>query len=461
MIAFKLNTGDDIFLSPVKKSDEGTVPVIYELVDNETKSWMELELVNNKFSILRKDDDIFEEVESIDNKLYDLVLNVLADAQSGTESNENGPILENNPYNPDAIKVQTKPFNITLVSEMIDKGYIDLTPDFQRNLVWNPLQKSRLIESILLRIPLPMFYFAEDEEGNIAVVDGLQRLTTIKEFMDNKFALKGLEYLTNCEGKYFSNENKDKSSNGLNAIEPKYLRWFNMTQLTVNVIDPSSPAKVKYDIFKRINTGGKPLNDQEIRNCLASKNLRAILREMAALPEFTRATDLSIKSMRMEDQEVALRFICFHRFYKENNTLDGYNGNMEYSLNAVTDLLGKYKKEDLNIYLNLYSKAMNNAAHLFGKYAFRKIMLRHLEPNAYKQLINKALFVSWSVLLSEYDPKEIISKNEEGILSRPLANLISEDPKLFNYLTYSTNSKANLQYAFSAAKKVIQSNLKY
>jgi uncharacterized protein with ParB-like and HNH nuclease domain len=79
---------------------------------------------------------------------------------------------------------------------------IDLTPDFQRNLVWDDLRKSRLIESILLRIPLPIFYFAQDEDGRISVVDGLQRLSTIRDFMNNNFRLNNLEYLQEkCWGK--------------------------------------------------------------------------------------------------------------------------------------------------------------------------------------------------------------------------------------------------------------------
>ena len=97
---------------------------------------------------------------------------------------------EHSPFNPEEIKVHAKSFSLRLISDMIDDRDIDLSPDFQRNFVWNSAQKSRLIESILLRIPLPMFYFSEDDEGRITIVDGLQRLTTIKEFMDNKLVLK-------------------------------------------------------------------------------------------------------------------------------------------------------------------------------------------------------------------------------------------------------------------------------
>lgn len=449
----------EIQLSPVKISEEGEAETIYELKDDKQSSWMRLLLEKSQLVIQYQDPRIDESEENLRNLLDELVVYLIEQSQLGTEPTESDEKTIS-PYDPDSIKVQTKPFNITLVHQMIESGDIDLAPDFQRNFVWNPLQKSRLIESILLRIPLPMFYFAEDDQGRITVVDGLQRLTTIKEFMDNKFPLRGLEYLENsCEGCYYSSKNKDGSPNEKKAIESKYFRWFNMTQFTVNVIDPLSPSKVKYDIFKRINTGGKPLNNQEIRNSLAGPSLRKLLKDMTALPEFCKATGNSIRSVRMEDQEVALRFICFFRLYQKDSTLVDYSGNMESTLDDVTEELSRMKYKELEEYIFLFSNAMQNAAHLFGKYAFRKILPKHLEPSAHKQLINKALFVSWSVLLSQYNPNEIRLNNGEGILAHPQANLIKEDARLFGYLSYGTNGKANLQEAFSATKKLIDKHL--
>jgi len=340
---------------------------------------------------------------------------------------------------------------------MIDDSDIDLSPDFQRNFVWNSAQKSRLIESVLLRIPLPMFYFSEDDEGRITIVDGLQRLTTIKEFMDNKFSLRNLEYLEDsCGGKYYKNE---ESKIGL---DPKYFRWFNQTQFSVNVIDPSSPPKVKYDIFRRINTGGKPLNNQEIRNCLATNSLRDILKEMVNLPEFKSATDKSIKPTRMDDQEIALRFILFHRFMENDNTIEEYNGYMDTSLDDLTEELSKRNFDELSNYISLFSNSMQNSEYLFGrKYAFRKVRPFDLVPTANKQLINKALFVSWSVLLSRYDHNQIRNLNPEKALLEPLAQNIFEDRDFLNFLSYGTNGRSNLLYVFDKVQEIIEENLNY
>jgi hypothetical protein len=169
------------------------------------------------------------------------------------------------PYDPESIRVDTKPFNISLVYDMINDGDINLSPDFQRQFVWTDIgARSRLIESIMLRIPLPVFYLAQDHAGRLQVVDGLQRLTVIKQFLDNELRLRDLEYLKNEEGKIFRHEEPSR------CIDQRFRKRIMQTQIIVNIIDPQTPSDVKFDIFKRINQGGRPLNAQEIRNCMSS-----------------------------------------------------------------------------------------------------------------------------------------------------------------------------------------------
>lgn len=462
-LELKINTGENILLAAIKKSDNGNEKNAYQLVDELDYCWLKLEMNENTFIVIEQDPRVAENKDDLSIKLDQLVLDVIESEQSGTENTETKNTEEITPYDPEKIKVNAKQFSLKLVEEMIEYGDIDLAPDFQRNFVWNTVQKSRLIESILLRIPLPMFYFSEDEFGKISVVDGLQRLTTIKEFIDNKFPLKSLEYLAeSCEGKYYSSRDQDGNPNGKTAIEPKYFRWFNMTQLSVNVIDPTSPPKVKYDIFRRINTGGKPLNNQEIRNCLASKELRFVLKQMASLPEFKSATDYSIKPTRMDDHEVALRFIFFWKIYNSSGNINNYSGYMDSSLDDLTEELARVKSSELDSYVARFSNSMKNAEYLLGsRYAFRKITPTDLKPNAYKQLINKALFVSISVLLANYEHERIVRMNSERQMLEPLAVEISSDRQLFNFLSYGTNSRANLIYAFTSISNIIERNIKY
>jgi hypothetical protein len=460
-IEILIDKNEQIFLTPVSSSNKGKEKN-YQLIDDSGYVWIEVALVNNSFDIIRKDSRISEPIEDLRSKLDNLVLEVIEAEQSGTDNTED-KTEDISPYDPDKIKVHSKQFSIKLIQEMIENGDIDFSPDFQRNFVWDSIQKSRLIESILLRIPLPMFYFSEDEEGKISVVDGLQRLTTIREFMDNKFPLRKLEYLKDsCEGCYYSSKDGSGKPNGKKAIDPKYFRWFNMTQFSVNVIDPTSPSKVKYDIFRRINTGGKPLNGQEIRNCLSGKGLRETLKKMVSLQEFKEATDYSIKSTRMADEEIALRFILFHELLNQKEGINAYNGYMDSSLDDLTESLVKYSADDLSTYVMLFSNAMKNAHYLFGgRYAFRKVTPAHLNPVVYKQLINRALFVSCSVLLAKYEYQKVEKLNEPQSLLNPLAQEIEDDDILMGFLTYGTNSKANLVYVFDAVQDLLKDNLKY
>ncbi|MDR3367096.1 MAG: DUF262 domain-containing protein [Prevotellaceae bacterium] len=430
--------------------------IFFDLADENQQVWVELKLQNTKLSVIQKSDEIVDD-EIFDLRLEEVLSAIVETERSGTDSYSEENTLELSPYDPDQIKVRSDKISITLISQMIDNGDIDLNPDFQRHLVWDQMQKSRLIESILLRIPLPMFYFAEDKEGKLSVVDGLQRISTIKEFMENKFPLKNLQYLEDsCGGKYY------RTAGNRQGIDTKYFRWFNLTTLSANIIDPSSPYKVKYDIFRRINTGGKPLNNQEIRNCLTGQELRDILKEMTLLEEFKAATDGSIKSKRMEDQDVVLRFLMFYEMKISKGSIDSYTGYMDSSLDEFTEAHIKSKKVDFEQQVKKFSNAMKNAEYLFGKkYAFRKITAKDLHPDAHKQLINKALFVCISVLLADYENEKIKTLNDSQSLLHPLADKIAQDEKLFSYLSYGTNGKANLLYTYEELNKLFASTIKY
>ncbi len=405
----------------------------------------------SKFVIVGKENEVAESENRLIEKLDTLALEYIEMLQSGSEDTELEFIEDEikHPYDAEKIRVDTKNFSLRQIFDMIEQGDIDLSPDFQRHFVWDNLRQSRLIESILLRIPLPMFYFAQDEEGRITVVDGLQRLSTIYNFMQDKFKLKGLEYLDNNNEKIFS------------SLDPKYARWFNMTQIFANIIDPQSPTRVKYDIFRRINTGGRPLNNQEIRNSLASRALRQRLTEMANSQEFKNATGWSVKDTRMEAQEFALRFMAFSEYYSEDKEFKNYAGNMNHALDDVTDKFSKYANDQLDKFMVKFKNAMLNASHLFGKHSFRKILMHHLEPNQRRQLVNKALFVSWAVLLSEYSHDILKEKNEIACFQLPLAEKITNDSEFFKAISWGTNGRWNLKVAFEKAQELITEHLNY
>lgn len=375
--------------------------------------------------------------------------------QDGVEySNEDDDELPN-PYDPELIRVDTKPFSVSYTFELLsDSNEIDLSPDFQRNFVWDKVRKSRLIESLLLRIPLPVFYFSQDKEGRFKVVDGVQRLTVIKDFMSNKFPLNNLEYTKDCEGKYYDKKNK--------ALDAKYKRRIDQTQLTVNVIDPQTPEKVKFDIFKRINTGGLPLNRQEIRNCMYSSNVRKLVTSLKTLESFESATG-GVNPTRMADQDLILRFIGFYLIsnYKElffNNRIGKerllYLGKMESFLDDVVVLLNEQVDQFFNSIVNGFENAMNNARHLFGEYAFRKIQNNY--ERSRRPLINKSLFITFSVLLAKFDYRKIEKEFEYKTLLPFLVHEIENNKDYYYSISSGTSDSVRINKSFEVAGEIIR-----
>jgi hypothetical protein len=204
---------------------------------------------------------------------------VLSDQELAVEPEEtegDEPIVK--PWDPKRIRITTKNFTIREIFTQIQEGDLDLAPDFQRSFVWKIRQQIRLIESLLLGIPLPAFYFNQDSLGSHQVVDGVQRLTTVKLFMTDQLELheQHLEYLKSLGGL------------GYSTLDPATRRRFAGTQIVAHVIEPQTPDEIKYDIFNRVNTGGSPLTAQEIRHCMSKQRSRNFLKSLASISQ-TRA----------------------------------------------------------------------------------------------------------------------------------------------------------------------------
>ena len=229
--------------------------------------------------------------------------------QKELESNE-----PTEPFDPKNIKISQKMISLEQIVRRIKLDTIRLAPDFQRNEVWNITKKSQLIESLMLNIPIPMFYVAADETGNWDVVDGLQRLSTIRDFVLTKtLILQNLEFWKDYDGKGFDN------------LSPILYNRILETQLSITIIEPGTPAEVKYNIFKRINTGGMALSSQEIRHALYQGKGTALLATLTESGPFTTATDNSINDSRMAAREIILRCLSFMIIGPESYLLFGNN----------------------------------------------------------------------------------------------------------------------------------------
>ena len=385
------------------------------------------------------------------NEISDQINENLRDGVEPTTENANLDI--SSPYDPNSIKVSQGRFSLREIYEMIigdelDEPILDLSPDFQRGYVWDSTRKSRLIESILLKIPLPVFYLARDEEGKYQVVDGVQRFSVIKEFFSNGFKLRNLEYLKEeCDDKYFQKPNSE-------SLHPKFVRGLRSYQIDCNIIEPETPHKVKLDIFKRLNTGGRSLNDQEIRNSILRKESRNFIRRLAESEEFTIATCNGIKPKRMMDQEVVIRYIGFYFIYKTKFNLADitYNGIMKDFLDNIVEILNNdYDKISFDVLEKDFYKAMINAYIMFDNFAFRKIDKNYKESN--KSMINKSLFTSFAILLSNYDYSLVQSR---GNVLNEFVEKLKEDEYLFESITYGSNDKARIDTTFLKVEEFLE-----
>ena len=337
---------------------------------------------------------------------------------------------------PDAeVKVERAQFSVFELKRKLEKKQILVDPDFQRESLWDMKQKSELVESILMGIPLPLIYLTEDKKGKLIVVDGRQRLTSLFGFIDNEYQLSNLNIVTNINNKKFKElESKDQS-----AIEDY--------QLVSHVIKPPTPDQVKFDIFDRVNRGGTRLNNQEMRNALYGGKATKLLNNLSSLEIFKRATNDSISSKRMKDKYLILRFLSFYisyeRLYPSPEDRVEYKSNMDEFLGKNMELINN-KLNDETIYLltEKFKTAMENAYMIFSKNAFRlpgKIANR-------KSPINMALFESLGYLLS----KITVSKNMVSMIKKAYKEKIEQNKDVVQSLTYVVDSKKHINNRYEA-----------
>jgi hypothetical protein len=215
------------------------------------------------------------------------------------------------------IHTDAYPMSIGEVINLYTDGDLDIHPEFQRIYRWNEVQKSRLIESILLGIPLPSFFVAQQENGVWDVVDGLQRLSTIFSFLgiyknendelQPPLRLTATEYLPELEGKYWSDDFND------NCLSKELQRSFKREKIDLKIIKKESDEHTKYELFQRLNTFGSSLSDQEVRNCLLIMINKPMYDWLNALAEDENFSNVFPLTNKQKDEqyhtELVLRFL--------------------------------------------------------------------------------------------------------------------------------------------------------
>lgn len=367
---------------------------------------------------------IWKKQQDIDFTDKDTDTNIDSDEEEININNDEG-IKE--PFDPTKIRVDTRKITIDLVLKRIEYQELDLAPAFQRRDIWTNDAKSRLIESILIRIPLPAFYIDATDDDRWLIIDGLQRLTALKQFLIEKnLKLTGLQYLAELTNKTYD------------ELQRKYQRRLLETELTLSIIEAGTPPEVKYNIFRRINTGGIPLSPQEIRHALNQGKSTELLDRLAQLKEFTKVTNLdkSKKRERMIDQEFILGFLAYSIYgYEKYNEFKSRDAFFVQTMQLINK---GFSEEGLKNLENKFKKSMMAAYDIFGKNAFRKIS----KQKSKRYPLNQALFEVWSVILSQ------LNDNDIELLKQRKSNSIEK----FKYLV--DNDKEFLESISQATKKV-------
>jgi hypothetical protein len=357
------------------------------------------------------------------------------------------------PYDPSKTVIDTKPMSLDLLVRRLKHKEIDLSPEFQRSAdLWNDQRMSRLVESVLIRIPLPVFYFDASEDKSWLVIDGLQRLSTFRRFIvEQDLRLTRLEYLKYLEGKTFLELPRDLQ------------RRIEETQVTVHLIQPGTPTDVKYNIFRRINTGGLVLTPQEIRHAMnRGRAANQFLLELARLPEFLEATANSVPTERMEDRELVLRFVAFshtpYRDYGKKVRLQSIEAeeNLDLFLTRHMEFLNGASNEQREQIRTAFRRSMVCASSIFLDDAFRK----RYEPDAKRNPINKALFDAWSVLLGALPPSDAVRLAECGArLREGFRNALKLDRLFDQAVTQGTGDPKKVVKRFEVIEGLIRTTL--
>ena len=326
------------------------------------------------------------------------------------------------------------------------KGRLLIQPDFQRQFVWDSIKASRLIESALLEIPLPVIYLSEEKDGKEHVIDGQQRLTAFFSYLDGKFPdgkefkLTGLKVFTELKGKTYRELPDDLQD----KIRSCHVR-------TITFKKESLPD-LKFEVFERLNTGSVSLNDQELRNCIYRGEYNNLLRKLSTDPDFTFLLGLTRPDKRMKDVELVLRFAAFH-----HATYLNYKPPMRNFLNKEAEKHRSASKETLAEIQTAFKNACQIVRSLLAKNAFKRFYKGDdKDPNGRWELkkFNASLY---DILMCTFarEDKNRVFQNLDGV-REALIHLMTEDQEFIDAIELSTSSVQAVTARFDKWRLALQ-----
>lgn len=331
------------------------------------------------------------------------------------------------------IRLEKADRSLSEFKRWFDEGDLILDPEWQRNYVWNQRQSSKLIESFLLNIPVPVVYLSITEGKRYEVIDGLQRLTTVLDFFNNKFKLIGLDIKEELNGMRF----KDLEDSLKRDLRNSTLRSFELSSDT----DPD----IHFIVFERLNTGGTKLNDMEIRNCIYKGRTNNLIKELAESSEFKKCVNQHSLKRRMNDRALILRFLAFY----ERTHLKCHYG-LKRFLNEFLETYRDPNDTKIEEFKSKFSHCMRASFTVFGDRGFR---LRN-EPEEgsrsgeWATRVNASVFQCISTSFANQDLGKI-TRAADSIYEEYL-DLVTNDSEWVDRVRRATGEKTRLSYVFEA-----------
>lgn len=354
------------------------------------------------------------------------------------------------------VRTQDIEYDLETIVKKIKKNVIKLDPEYQRNHVWNNETSSRLIESLILNIPVPVVYLSQDVDvddenfngiARYSVIDGQQRLTAINEFMNDRLRLTGMQVLEPLNGKIYS----ELPSFLIRRLEERTIKCLR--------IDSTLDSQVKYDIFERLNSGAVKLEAQELRNAIYRGPFNQLIKTLAKNEDFKILLQIDVnqpdtiqgknkKVKKMEDVETVLRFFAFSK----NRYLEMRKGLKEFLSESMKEFNG-LNREELNAMQEYFEETMKLIREFFGDQAFAKYRFDE-ENNDYVLMskFNISVFDALSVSVAD---EIVINKRELKENPKEEFQKLFKEETFSSYISGSTNDKSKIVGRINRVKEVL------
>ena len=342
------------------------------------------------------------------------------------------------------IRTKSSDPTIEVLHAKYQRGKLNIQPSYQRQYVWDAKKASLLIESVLLDIPIPIIYLAQNDDGIENVIDGQQRLTSLFSFIEGKFPdgrvfkLTGLNVFGELKGKTY----KDLDDAKQEKIRDYSLRVISFT----NESDPD----LQYEIFQRLNTGSVALNDQELRNCIYRGKFNDILKELSDYEDFRYITGIVKPHSRMKDVEMVLRFIAFREA-----TYMNYQPPIKKFLNDTMRKMRNIDDIDAKRIRDYFKRACANTRTLLGDKAFRRYAAGEAghQDGHWEKPLNISLYDIVMDSMSRIDTP-VLMRHLDAIREAYIS-AISTNEAMISAITWGTSDKPTVTARFELWRKII------